>query len=121
MSRARLTAQHFSTRLTTAHSIPDGWQTWLEDTTVVCRCEATTLGQLRGTHSAEASARATRLNTRAGLGPCQARFCGANVDAICGERAADRAGASGPPAATPQNRAIAQPIRLGELAGHDGR
>ncbi|WCB38273.1 FAD-dependent oxidoreductase [Gordonia polyisoprenivorans] len=121
MSRARVAAQHFSTRLATAHPIGDGWQTWLEDTTVVCRCEATTLGQLRGAHSAEESARATRLNTRAGLGPCQARFCGANVDAICGRRAADRTGASGLPAATPQNRPIAQPIRLGELAGHDGR
>ena len=83
---------------------------------MICRCESTTFGQLRQAQ-AETSLRATRLGTRAGLGPCQGRFCGANVDALCsGFTQHDRTCTEGTPAATAHNRPIAHPVRLGELA-----
>jgi len=40
--------------------------------TVVCRCEDVTLGQLESSRSA----REAKLSTRAGMGPCQGRVCG---------------------------------------------
>ncbi|MGI5330776.1 hypothetical protein [Actinomadura nitritigenes] len=56
---------------------------------------------------ASGSARAVRLGTRAGLGPCQARICGPTVAELLSDKV---------PGANPHHRPIAQPIRLGELA-----
>lgn len=114
---SRRAARQFVTRLATAHPLGAGWHSWLHDDTVVCRCESTTFGQLQEAHEAETSLRATRLSTRAGLGPCQGRFCGPNVDALCGKFTQhDRTWTEGTPAATAHNRPIAHPVRLGELA-----
>ena len=41
--------------------------------TIVCRCEDVTLSELNGC----ADARSAKLLTRAGMGPCQGRVCGA--------------------------------------------
>jgi NADPH-dependent 2,4-dienoyl-CoA reductase/sulfur reductase-like enzyme len=119
---ARLTqrlaaARHFVERLRDAHPVRDGWRSWLEDDTTICRCENTTFGQLRTAYEVDLSLRATRLATRAGLGPCQGRFCGANVDALCGAvTQSDRQQTEGTPAAAAQSRPIAQPVRLSEIA-----
>ena len=117
LMHGRRAARKFVTRLATAHPLGAGWHSWLDDDTVVCRCESTTFGQLRRAQKAETSLRATRLGTRAGLGPCQGRFCGPNVDALCGKFTQhDRTCTEGTPAATAHNRPIAHPVRLGELA-----
>jgi NADPH-dependent 2,4-dienoyl-CoA reductase/sulfur reductase-like enzyme len=119
---ARLTqrlaaARYFVERLRDAHPVRDGWRSWLEDDTTICRCENTTFGQLRTAYEVDLSLRATRLATRAGLGPCQGRFCGANVDALCGAVSqSDRQQTEGTPAAGAQSRPIAQPVRLSEIA-----
>jgi hypothetical protein len=42
------------------------------DGTIVCRCEDVT----RASCVRHGSARAAKLHTRAGMGPCQARVCG---------------------------------------------
>jgi hypothetical protein len=115
--RERDSARDFARRLATAHPVPPGWHGWLDDDTTICRCEGTTVAQLRASHSADQSRRATKLNTRAGLGPCQGRFCETSVDSLCtsasnsDDRDADTLSASGV-----HNRPIASPIRLGELA-----
>jgi len=97
--------------------VRDGWRSWLEDDTTICRCENTTFGQLRTAYEVDLSLRATRLAIRAGLGPCQGRFCGANVDALCGAvTQSDRQQTEGTPAAAAQSRPIAQPVRLSEIA-----
>lgn len=44
-----------------------------DDATIVCRCEDVTLGALRSFDDA----RAAKLATRCGMGPCQGRICGA--------------------------------------------
>jgi D-hydroxyproline dehydrogenase subunit alpha len=118
LAQRLLAANEFVIRMHNAHPIRDGWRSWLADETVVCRCESTTFGQLRTAYEVDLSLRATRLATRAGLGPCQGRFCGANVDAICGGVTQfDRQQTDGTPAATAQSRPIAQPVRLSEIAG----
>lgn len=117
LTRRLSAVRQFVTRMNTAHPVPDGWRSWLDDDTVVCRCESTTFGRLRSAYEVDMSVRATRLATRAGLGPCQGRFCGANVDALCGAVGqADRGQTEGTPAATAQSRPIAQPVRLSEIA-----
>ncbi|MGH7066472.1 MAG: FAD-dependent oxidoreductase, partial [Acetobacteraceae bacterium] len=54
------------------------------DETIVCRCEEVTAGRLRaemkaGVHSLAHLKRATR----AGMGPCQGRFCAATIARLC--------------------------------------
>ena len=97
--RAQMTA--FATRLAT-HAIGSGWVTWLDDDTVVCRCEGTTRAAIA--EFSGASTRAQRLATRAGLGPCQGRTCGRNVDDLAGTSTGiDR-------------RPVLASVRIGELA-----
>lgn len=112
----RDSARDFTARLAAAHPIRSGWHQWLEADTPVCRCEGTTLADLRADHSAEQSRRATKLNTRAGLGPCQGRFCETTVDSLCNEAHNADDDDAGLFASGVQSRPIAQPLRLGELA-----
>ncbi|MEV6832028.1 NAD(P)/FAD-dependent oxidoreductase [Amycolatopsis sp. NPDC051102] len=95
----------FARLLAAAHPIGAAWPGWLRDDTVVCRCEETTYGDLKSAAAdpARPGPHALKLGTRAGLGPCQGRMCGAAVAALCG--GSER-----------HHRPIAQPIRLGELA-----
>jgi D-hydroxyproline dehydrogenase subunit alpha len=117
LARKLAAARHFTESLRAAHPVRDGWRAWLHDDTTICRCENTTVGQLQSAFEVDLSLRATKLSTRAGLGPCQGRFCGANVDALCGAvRQADRRVSEGTPAAAAQSRPIAQPVRLSEIA-----
>ncbi|MFG1852120.1 NAD(P)/FAD-dependent oxidoreductase [Actinomadura geliboluensis] len=107
--RRRDRGRAFAARLAAAHPIGAAWRGWLRPGTVVCRCEDARYGDLldAARDPAGASARAVKLGTRAGLGPCQARVCGPTVAELL-SGAVD--------AANPHHRPIAQPIRLGELA-----
>ncbi|MBO2460778.1 FAD/NAD(P)-dependent oxidoreductase [Actinomadura violacea] len=109
LRRRRDQARAFAARLAAAHPIGAAWPGWLRDETVVCRCEETTYGSLCRAAGDEASgsARAVKLGTRAGLGPCQARVCGPTAAELLSGKV---------PGANPHHRPIAQPIRLGELA-----
>jgi NADPH-dependent 2,4-dienoyl-CoA reductase/sulfur reductase-like enzyme len=69
--------------------------------TVVCRCEDVRLGGLDPSWSA----RQGKLYTRAGMGACQGRVCGAALAALHGWRAADSV------------RAPLEPVTLAVLAG----
>ncbi|MGC5077416.1 FAD-dependent oxidoreductase [Agrococcus sp. DT81.2] len=102
MVRRRTATDAFARRLADAHGIRDGWRSWVEDDTVVCRCESVDAGTIA--RAAGSASRAMRLATRAGLGACQGRTCGAAVEALCGERLElDR-------------RPLLAPLRLSELA-----
>lgn len=130
--------RRFARRLETAHGIRPGWTAWLEDDTIVCRCEAVAKGAI--VERAEVPLRAMRLATRAGLGPCQARTCGRAVEAIVAEARASKAGeqaegttgepigavADGTAVVAPSDgrpgfdrRPLLAPVRLGELGGSD--
>ncbi len=114
--RARLTA--FAAALHQAHPVRDGWASWLDDATTVCRCEEVTLGAL---HEAvdelgASDARTAKLLTRAGMGWCQGRMCGEAVARLVAARGGsgfdgyrDLLGGAARP--------VAVPVSLGALAG----
>ncbi|MFF4147097.1 FAD-dependent oxidoreductase [Streptomyces sp. NPDC001698] len=120
LRRGRDQGRAFAERLARAHPIGVAWPRWLRPETVICRCEEADYASLCRalTDEASAAARVTKLETRAGLGPCQARICGPTVAELSARltgRPAERP-AEGLPAPGPHHRPIAQPIRLGELA-----
>ncbi|XAS76101.1 FAD-dependent oxidoreductase [Dermatophilaceae bacterium Sec6.4] len=119
-ARARREATAFADRLERAHGIRPGWTTWLEDDTLVCRCEDVPLAALASAVSQTASVglRSLKLTTRAGLGACQGRVCGRNVESLLGGGTTDRPGFSD--GVSTDRRPIAAPIRLGELADFAG-
>lgn len=117
--RARGRMHAFAERLAT-HAIGRGWTAWLDDETIVCRCESVTrarIAEFAGQSGVEtavaanvgdgdrtASSRGIRLATRAGLGACQGRTCGRSVEEILGRPLGlDR-------------RPVLSSLRLGELA-----
>lgn len=116
--RARDRHRRFAERLAAAHRVGDAWPGWLTDDTIVCRCESTPLRLLRD-QPGTASPRAVRLGSRAGLGPCQGRMCGATVAELTGQP--EHTDHPGDRAPRWQRRPVAQPVRLGELAGPPGR
>ncbi|MDQ2660536.1 MAG: (2Fe-2S)-binding protein, partial [Actinomycetota bacterium] len=98
-ARARL--HRFADRLET-HAIRPGWTSWLDDDTIVCRCESVTRARIA--EYADASSRGMRLATRAGLGACQGRTCGRSVETLVAASVDfDR-------------RPVLSSIRIGELA-----
>lgn len=100
--RARLKA--FAAALHDAYPVRQGWQGWLGDDTLVCRCEEVPLSRVREAQELGATdARSIKLLARPGMGWCQGRMCGYAVSCLAGER--------------PQapRRPIAQPITLGSL------
>ena len=48
--------------------------------TIICRCEDVALGAIEGSWSM----RKAKLYTRAGMGPCQGRVCGAALEFLYG-------------------------------------
>jgi NADPH-dependent 2,4-dienoyl-CoA reductase/sulfur reductase-like enzyme len=86
------------------------------DATIVCRCEEVTAGDIRrfamlgckGPNQAKAFG-------RAGMGPCQGRFCGLTVTEIL----AQETGQSQQHTGALRIRAPFKPVTLGELAAYD--
>lgn len=104
---ARRRMHAFAARLAT-HDIAPGWTTWLDEETIMCRCESVTVARLRGAVDAAGSSRGIRLATRAGLGACQGRTCGRSVEAVLG-RPLDL-----------DRRPVLSSVRIGELAACAG-
>ncbi|MEU5155840.1 FAD/NAD(P)-binding oxidoreductase [Glycomyces sp. NPDC021274] len=106
MARVR-SGRRFAAALNAAYPVRPGWQGWLRDDTIVCRCEEVTRASLyRAVDERDVGAvRALKLVSGAGLGLCQGRVCGQNVAELAD---VDPAGFA--------KRPIASPIRLSELA-----
>ncbi|WP_217196522.1 FAD/NAD(P)-dependent oxidoreductase [Streptomyces buecherae] len=132
--------RRFAAALALAHPVRPGWHTWLRGDTLVCRCEEVTYDALRAavTERHVDGPRALKLACRAGLGACQGRTCGRAVTELAAGLTPDASvpgapapGAPAPGAPAPRGRRplgyadryaidtrpIAQPIRLGDLAG----
>ncbi|HMR49428.1 MAG TPA: FAD-dependent oxidoreductase [Arachnia sp.] len=109
LERRRRATSDFARRLEAAHGIRGGWTGWLTDQTTVCRCESVSVGAIRDVAGAseQDALRSVKLTTRAGLGVCQARICGRTVEELIGAH---------PDGGRTDNRPIATPVRLGELA-----
>lgn len=104
----------FSGGLAAAHGIRPGWRRWLDDGTLVCRCEEVSYAALREAAAATSSRglRPLKLVTRVGLGPCQGRICGRTVEALL---TGDGASAFLDDV-LPDRRPMAAPVRFAELA-----
>lgn len=97
--------RRFGRALSAAHPVRTGWRDWVSADTVVCRCEEVRVGDLCAAVAQGAvGMRAVKLASRAGLGLCQGRICGRIAGELTG-------------VAFRQNRPIAVPVRLGDLAG----
>ncbi|KAA2262198.1 FAD-dependent oxidoreductase [Solihabitans fulvus] len=100
--------RRFAAALDRAHPVRAGWQSWLAEDTLICRCEEVDYGALcRAVRDRDAiGVRSLKLVSRVGLGACQGRTCGRNAADLVG--GLDPAGLA--------RRPIAAPVRLGELA-----
>ncbi|MHC0429369.1 FAD-dependent oxidoreductase [Streptomyces sp. O3] len=112
LRRDRDRMRAFADAMAVAHAPGPGWPRWLPDDTDVCRCEEVTAGRVREavTDLGAGDARTVKLLTRAGMGWCQGRMCGAAVACL----AASGGGETPPPA---ERRPFAVPVTLGALAG----
>ena len=85
-----------------------------DDSTLVCRCEEVTAGQIRQAVSWGAvDLSQQKAFTRCGMGPCQGRMCGATVAEIV----AQAQGKSPEEVGCYRGRPPLKPITLGQLAG----
>ncbi len=93
--RALTRAIAFQDALWRFFAVPEFDASTLADTTLVCRCEEVTAGDLRSAKAGGAgSLGALKKATRAGMGRCQGRMCGATVARIAG--AAEESGFAAP-------------------------
>jgi NADPH-dependent 2,4-dienoyl-CoA reductase/sulfur reductase-like enzyme len=105
--RAVERGRRFAEALARAYPVRDGWKSWSDADTLVCRCEDVTRGQLEGAADERGltDGRALKLSSRAGLGMCQGRVCSRSVAALSASRDVPS-----------MKRPIAVPVRLRDLA-----
>ncbi|MGB3441280.1 MAG: FAD/NAD(P)-binding oxidoreductase, partial [Actinophytocola sp.] len=78
LPRKRSALRAFAAAMHDTYRIGDGWQDWLTDDTLVCRCEEVAVrAVLRSVVDLGATdARGAKLLARPGMGLCQGRVCG---------------------------------------------
>jgi len=71
----------FANALLDIYRVKHGWTSWQDETTVLCRCEEVSVGDLRKAivELGVSDLRGAKLLTRAGMGMCQGRVCGQSV------------------------------------------
>ena len=74
----RAKKQRFAAALIKAYPIKSGWKSWLDEQTVLCRCEEVDLADLKDSivELGATDSRTAKLLTRCGMGLCQGRICG---------------------------------------------
>lgn len=109
--------RRFVVALGKAYPVRDGWRSWSDGSTLLCRCEEVTRDDLQEAVDARGvgGARGLKLTSRAGLGLCQGRVCSRTVAELAAahQPAAHQPGVRAEPT---YNRPIAVPIRLRDLA-----
>jgi len=113
LDRARRRDRSARTLLEALFRVPEGWLAAQPETTLVCRCEAVSLGEINAA-MAQGAAGPGQLKafTRCGMGPCQGRLCGESVTRLLAGHLGTTPGAVG----AYQVRPPLQSITLGELA-----
>lgn len=73
--------QIFANALLEIYRVKDGWTTWQDESTIICRCEEVSVGDLRKaiTELEVSDWRSAKSLTRTGMGMCQGRVCGQAV------------------------------------------
>nr|WP_296775808.1 FAD/NAD(P)-binding oxidoreductase [Rhodococcus sp. (in: high G+C Gram-positive bacteria)] len=116
LRRQRSVLRSFAVAMHNVFPVPRGWTEWLNEDTVICRCEEVTTAAVKTAVNELGAndARAIKLYARPGMGLCQGRVCGYATSCLvaeCGKReptVEDLRGIA--------SRPIAQPISLGQLA-----
>ncbi len=91
----------------------DGFRAPADDSTIVCRCEEVTAGDVRRMAALGCvGPNQTKTFSRCGMGPCQGRFCGLTV----AELLAQAQGCAVPEVGYYRIRPPIKPVTLGELA-----
>jgi NADPH-dependent 2,4-dienoyl-CoA reductase/sulfur reductase-like enzyme len=113
LRRRRRAHRAFAAAMHRVYAVPDGWLTWLDPGTPVCRCEEVTVAEIRAAFDrlGATDARTVKLFNRAGMGWCQGRMCAYAIGCLT-------SAATGRPA-DPRSlaeRPVAAPIPLGVLA-----
>jgi D-hydroxyproline dehydrogenase subunit alpha len=78
LQRAIARSRAFAAAMHRAHPVPSNWDEWLTSSTVVCRCEEVSYGEIRQAcdELGAEDARTVKLMSRPGMGWCQGRVCG---------------------------------------------
>lgn len=107
----------FARAIAQIYRVKNGWQKWLTDESIICRCEEVSLGALkRSIHELGATdVRSAKLFCRVGMGACQARICSRSVVAIVA--AENKVNPLLQDHISANSRPIFAPITLGQLAG----
>ncbi|GAB3191430.1 FAD-dependent oxidoreductase [Nesterenkonia suensis] len=116
--------RRFAAAMHRAHPLPRGWTDWLEDQTLICRCEDVPYAEVEAAID-ELQAdepRGLKGVTRIGMGWCQGRMCGFAAQCLAARTAddggseADAAAAAQRAARSTAKRPLAAPVRLRDLA-----
>ncbi len=116
LAQERSKIRKFADALLSVYKIREGWRSWINPQTILCRCEEVTFHQLRNViHDLGANdVRTAKLLSRSGMGLCQGRVCGRIVaDVVGGEIGIQ---ATDDELRGIHNRPIAHPISLQTLA-----
>jgi len=107
--------RRFAVGMHLASPVPPGWSNWLRPSTIVCRCEEVTAGEISCTvrDLGADDPRDVRVTARPGMGWCQGRVCGYPLSKLV-ESETGCAGDLTPLAKRP----IGAPVRLGDIADH---
>ncbi|WP_028464213.1 FAD-dependent oxidoreductase [Nesterenkonia alba] len=114
----RVNHRAFAQAMHRAHPLPEGWESWMQQDTVVCRCEEVPYQRLKEaaqTLSAQ-EPRGLKGTTRTGMGWCQGRMCGTAASCVARRSGAEGAEES---AVAVAKRPLAAPVRLADLAERD--
>ncbi|OIQ82254.1 hydrogen cyanide synthase subunit HcnB [mine drainage metagenome] len=81
LSEERKKHQIFANALLEIYRVADGWTTWQADSTILCRCEEVSVGDLRKAivELGVTDSKSAKSLTRIGMGMCQGRMCGQAV------------------------------------------
>jgi NADPH-dependent 2,4-dienoyl-CoA reductase/sulfur reductase-like enzyme len=117
--RRRRRLRAFARAMHAAHRPPAGWPSFLDDRTLVCRCEEVPYQRVR--HAVRelgaTDARTVKLFARPGMGWCQGRVCGYPTACLTASLC-DREPSQADLLAL-AHRPFATPVRLGTLAGDE--
>lgn len=81
LTERRRKQQIFADALLEVYRVADGWTTWLDESTLICRCEEVSVGDLRKSIAelGVSDGKSAKSLTRTGMGMCQGRVCGQAV------------------------------------------
>jgi hypothetical protein len=102
----------FRRALRPLHAIGEGVYQLADESTVVCRCEEVTAGQLEAAVAASADVNVVKGFTRAGMGLCQGKSCQRQIAAMIARR--HELPLAAVPAGTP--RLPVRPVPIGAIA-----